>query len=109
MAANYYPVIFRAVSKLPANTREGRMELYGRARAALAAQSLPKRETKRELRALEWAIRHVEKSPKEIPGARGSTVLLVLTIFFFRTPWIVDPTSTSLYWVVRPWYRPFMK
>jgi hypothetical protein len=43
-AANYYPVIFRAVSGLPSNTHAARLGLYGQARKALAAQPLSKRE-----------------------------------------------------------------
>jgi hypothetical protein len=109
MAVNYYPVIFRAVLKLPTNTRQARMELYSHARATLAAQQLSKRDTKRELRALEWAIRNVEKSPDEIPGRRGSTALLVVSIFFLKVLWAFDATSMSLHWVIRPWYRPLVK
>jgi hypothetical protein len=74
-AANYYPVIFRAVSGLPSNTHAARLGLYGQARKALAAQPLSKRELKRELRALEHAIREVERSPDQIPGERGSLSL----------------------------------
>ena len=35
---NYYPLVFRAVSRLPNNTREARQELYNKARGAQAAQ-----------------------------------------------------------------------
>jgi hypothetical protein len=102
-AANYYPVIFRAVSGLPSNTHAARLGLYGQARKALAAQPLSKRELKRELRALEHAIREVERSPDQIPGERGSTPALVFSIFFLKMLWASDPTSMALYWVIRPW------
>jgi hypothetical protein len=101
----YYPLIFRAVSRLPSNDRPARQEVYDRARAALAAQPLPAKRIKREMRALEADIRSVEKSPHVIPGARGSTTLLVVSVFFFKILWVLDPTSMSLHWVIRPWCR----
>jgi hypothetical protein len=85
-------LIFRAVSRLPSNTRETRLEVYNRARKTLAAHPMAKREVKRELRALEWAIRDVERSPHEIPGTRGSTAVLILSIFFLKAIWAADPT-----------------
>jgi hypothetical protein len=103
--ADYYPVIFRAVSQLPSNTRKTRRVLYDRARTALAAQPISESQIKRELRALELAIRSVEKSPNEIPGTRGSTGGLIISIVFFKVLWVLDPTSMSLHWVVRPWNR----
>jgi hypothetical protein len=102
---DYYPLIFRAVLKLPSNTRAARFELYDHARKVLAAQPMPAAEIKRELRALEFAIRAIEKSPLEISGTRGSTAWLVVSIFFLKMLWIMDATSMSLYWVVRPWNR----
>ena len=36
--ADYYPLLERAVSRLPASTREGRQALYDRARNALLTQ-----------------------------------------------------------------------
>jgi hypothetical protein len=98
---NYYPVIFRAVSRLPSNTPKARREVYEQARKALAAHT----DSKREHNALEWTIRAVEKSPREIPGARASTASLVLSIVFLKVLWISDPTSMSAYWVVRPWNK----
>jgi hypothetical protein len=103
--ADYYPLIFRAVSQLPSNTRKARQALYDRARTALAAQPISESQIKRELRALEWAIRSVEKSPHEIPGTRGSTALLIISIIFLGRLWVLDPTSMSLHWVIRPWSR----
>jgi hypothetical protein len=100
-AVNYYPVIFRAVSRLPSNTPKARRELYTQAREALAAHT----NSKVEHNALEWAIRAVERSPKEIPGTRASTASLILSIFFLKVLWIADPTSMSAYWVVRPWNK----
>lgn len=46
----------------------------------------------------------IEKSPRDIREIRGSTALLVLSVFFPRL-WLIDITGMSLYWVVRPWYR----
>jgi hypothetical protein len=101
--ADYYPIIFRAVQKLPSNDRKARLELYDHARRTVSGQSLPAGEIKRELRALEFAIRAVEKSPTEIPGTRGSTPWLIVSIFFLSKLWVQDPTSMSLHWVIRPW------
>jgi hypothetical protein len=100
-AVNYYPVLFRAVSRLPSNTPKARAELYEQARKALATHT----NAKREHNVLEWAIRAVEKSPNEIPGTRASTVSLLLSIFFLKVLWISDSTSMSAYWVVRPWNK----
>jgi hypothetical protein len=102
---NYYPLIFRAVKRLPSNTRKARLELYDHARKTLAAQPMKKREIKRELRALKQAIRDAERSPDQIPGEHGSTVLLVVSIIFVKVLWVLDATSMSLYWVIRPWNR----
>jgi hypothetical protein len=102
---DYYPLIFRAVLKLPTNSRKARLELYDHARKTLAAQPLSAPEIKREFRALEFAIRAVEKSPLEIPGTRGSTAWLVVSIFFLKVLWAMDVTSMSLHWVIRPWNR----
>jgi hypothetical protein len=101
---DYYPLIFEAVLKLPSNTRKARLELYDHARKTLAAQPMPAAEIKRELRALEFAIRAVEKSPLEISGRRGSTAWLVVSMFF-PVLWVMDATSMSIYWVIRPWNR----
>ena len=88
--ADYYPIIFRAVQKLPSNDRKARFELYDHARRTVSGQSLPAGEIKRELRALEFAIRAVEKSPTEIPGTRGSTPWLIVSIFFLSKLWVQD-------------------
>jgi hypothetical protein len=101
---DYYPIISGAVLKLPSNTREARLELYEHARKTLTAQPMPAAEIKRELRALEFAIRAVEKSPRQISGARGSMAWLVVSMFF-PILWVMDATSMSFYWVVRPWSR----
>lgn len=104
MAANYYSLIFRAVSKLPSNTPKARRGIYERARKALAAQT----DAKPEHNALERAIRAVEKSPHEIPGTRGPTWLLLLSIFFLGNLWLLDSTCMSVFWVVRPWNKKLM-
>jgi hypothetical protein len=64
--ADYYPVLARAVSKLPNNTARSRRELYERARAIVIEQ-LRKNDpaglaskTTHELAALDTAIRRVE-------------------------------------------------
>ncbi len=103
MAANYYSLIFRAVSKLPSNTAKARREVYERARNALAAQT----DSKSDSNALERAIRAVERSPNEIPGTRGPTWLLMLSILALAKLWMLDATSMSAYWVVRPWNGDF--
>jgi hypothetical protein len=105
MAVNYYPLLFQAISRLPSNTRETRREVYARARAALVAQPLIESEIKRELRALERSIRDIEASPYQIPGTRASAGLLVLSILVLKVLWISEPTSMSVYWVIRPWNR----
>jgi hypothetical protein len=97
---NYYPLIFRAVSRLARNTPEARREVYERARAALTANTNDKKESG----ALEWAIHVVEKSPHLVPGTRGSTSLLALSMLF-PALWIQDATCTSLYWIARPWNK----
>jgi hypothetical protein len=97
---NYYPFIFRAVSRLPSNTAESRRRVYDQARAALAANA----NSRKERGALEWAIHAVETSPHVVPGARGSTLLLALSMFFAAL-WMQDATCMSVYWIVRPWNR----
>lgn len=102
---NYYPTIFRAVSVLPNNTREARRQLYENAREILKTQLAGEAaRLTRERGALEYAIQKVEKSPNEIPGARASTILLIASMWFGGL-WMLDATSMSLYWVVRPWSR----
>jgi len=64
--ADYYPLIRRAVSRLPENTKAARDALYERARAALAAQLRTRNpvisasNAAQELRSLEGAIAKVE-------------------------------------------------
>jgi hypothetical protein len=45
-----------------------------------------------------------EKSAGVNSKGRGSTSLLILSVFFPRL-WLMDITSMSLFWVIRPWYR----
>ncbi len=64
--ADYYPLIARAVAKLPENTAAARRELYDRARNALVKQlrgqtpTLSKSQVSQEQESLEQAIRKVE-------------------------------------------------
>jgi hypothetical protein len=64
--ADYYPLIFKAVSRLEPNTTETRGNIYDRARAAMLLQlrsvipSLTESEIGREQLALEEAIKKVE-------------------------------------------------
>jgi hypothetical protein len=64
--ADFYPLIARAVAKLPQNTDAARRTLYERARNALVAQlrgqtPTPSESTiERELESLEQAIRRIE-------------------------------------------------
>ncbi len=130
-ADDYYPVIARAISQLPSDTREARQTLYDRARMALAAQlkdgqHTSKSEAKRL--ALEIAIRRVEErasssqSPHAIPVIPNvehapkkkfrqsvaisspfhrPTTTLLIISIFFPRLWIIDFTCMSLYWVAR--------
>ncbi len=64
--ADYYPLIFLAVSRLEPNTAETRRSIYGRARTAMLLQlrsmtpSFAESEISREQSALEEAIKQVE-------------------------------------------------
>jgi hypothetical protein len=49
-------------------------------------------------------IKTIADSPRKFHETRGSTALLVVSIFFPRL-WLIDVTGMSLFWVVRPWYR----
>jgi hypothetical protein len=68
-------------------------------------------EIKREQRELEAAIRAVEarKYPRTkgaqhrdpLFATKSSTVLLVVSVFFFPRLWLIDVTCMSLWWVAR--------
>ena len=60
--ADYYPLLARAVASLPENTAEARLDLYERARSALAAQLPGRNESDggHERLSLEKAISSVE-------------------------------------------------
>jgi hypothetical protein len=76
LAADYYSVIARAVSRLPNNTREARQALYDRAGIALAAELLhgedpvSDAELVGERLAFERAIRKVEDNARETEPPR---------------------------------------
>ena len=55
-------------------------------------------------RQMQADVNGIEKPPRETRESRGSTALLILSVFFPRL-WLIDITGMSLYWVVRPWYR----
>jgi hypothetical protein len=111
----FYPVIARAIAQLPDNTREPRRDLYDRARATLRTQlneqHTPPVDFERDRRALEFAIRKIEKEsslkarptriPLRDPRHHPTTAFLVVSIFFFPGLWALDFTSMSLYWVAR--------
>jgi hypothetical protein len=73
---DYYPVLARAVSRLPANTAQARLELYGRARTIVIDELHRKDSQKsasvivREQAAFEMAVRRVEA---ESFSGRGQT------------------------------------
>jgi hypothetical protein len=73
--ADYYPLIFRAVSQLASNTAEARQALYERARTVFNAKvqgpdsSLSETEIKRARAVLETAIRRVETEQSQIDTA----------------------------------------
>jgi hypothetical protein len=95
---DYCSIVAGAVSKLPANTVEARQELYNHARAALARQlEQDPAGTKRERRALEKAIRQVERA--EPTHKSASKALLIASIFFLGQLWLVNYTS---YYVPSP-------
>jgi hypothetical protein len=103
--ADYYPVIARAVSRLPNDTPEARRTLYDRARMALTAQldEHDQLQIECERRALEAAIHRVENQRRvpEFLAKQPSTALLIASIILLSKLWVLDPTSMSLYWVAR--------
>jgi hypothetical protein len=126
-SADYYPVIARAVAGLTENTQQARQAVYDRARSVLltqlGGQDAPRARIEREQDALEAAIEKVEleasprsfwrrketrKNPLKIDAKtrepliarRGSTALLVVSLFFPRI-WLIDVTCMSLWWVAR--------
>jgi hypothetical protein len=92
--ADYYPVLVRAVSRLPNNNARARKELYERARAIaieeLRRQGKSAPEITREQDALETAIRRVEvESPSvEAPMVRSQTPA--------QAPGIRDPVAEAV-------------
>jgi hypothetical protein len=85
---DYSSIIAGAVSKLPTNNIEARQELYNHARAALARQlEQDPAGIKRERRALEKAIRQVERDKP------AYTALLIASIFFLGQLWLLEYTS----------------
>jgi len=82
--ADYYPVLFRAVSSLPHNNAQARLELYARARA-IVAEELRTRdpreltsETSRERAALETAIHRVETEAEPRPKTTARRLATIL-------------------------------
>jgi hypothetical protein len=75
--ADYYPVLARAVGKLPNNSALARKEVYASARTIVAAQlraqepPTPGRQIVRELAALETAIRKIEMEWRSAEAAAG--------------------------------------
>ncbi|WP_029353324.1 hypothetical protein [Bosea sp. 117] len=76
--ADYYPLLARAISGLPVNSKEARQVVYDRARTALLAQlrgadpPLPEEDVERERRSLDDAMRRIEAdyaSPAAPPPA----------------------------------------
>lgn len=71
--ADYYPVLARAVSSLPHNDAQARMELYARARTIIAEQlrhrdlKEPAAQMRREQAALDIAIRRLETESRSSP------------------------------------------
>jgi hypothetical protein len=89
---DYCSIIAGAVSKLPSNTVEARQELYDHARAALGRQlEQDPAGIKRQRRALEKAIRKVERA--EPTHKSASTALLIVSIFFLGQLRLVNYTS----------------
>jgi hypothetical protein len=113
--ADYQEILERAISDLPGNTPQARQALYARAKSALVtqlrAQEVTAAEIEREQRELEAAIRTVEarKHPRTrgaqrrdpLFATKSSTVLLVVSVFFFPRLWLIDVTCMSLWWVAR--------
>jgi hypothetical protein len=98
--SDYHSIIAQAVSQLPINTVEARLKLYDHARTALMRQleQEPRRIFGREQRALDKAIRQVEKSSPQYKST--STALLIVSMFFLHKLWVLDCTAMSTYWVV---------
>jgi hypothetical protein len=76
--ADYYPLIFKAVSRLEPNTTETRGKIYDRARTAMLLQlssvipSLTESEIGREQLALEEAIKRLKRKASTICAPRRS-------------------------------------
>jgi hypothetical protein len=96
---NYYALISDAVSQLEDKSEEARQAIYVKARNVLAdkLQGYGRRDTQREWKALEKAIRDVEEIYN--PAKAASTISLIASILFLPMLWIMDASSMSLYWI----------
>jgi hypothetical protein len=96
---NYYALISDAVSRLEDKSEEARQAIYAKARTVLAdkLQGYGRRDTQREWKALEKAIRDVEEIYN--PTKAASTISLIASILFLPMLWIMDASSMSLYWI----------
>ena len=112
-AADYRPLLLRAISQLPENNPASRAKLYERAAVALTEhlrRKTPKmldshitnetEELRRTTRELEREISTAER--KWQASTKGSTALLFVAALGFPVLWVLDFTSMSLYWIARP-------
>lgn len=106
-SVDYYAVINRAVVNLASNDRTNRQRIYELARKVLHSElrGQDRSRTKCEWKSFEKAVRNVETDAATRQRAQqkiepASTPLLVFSLLF-PSYWMIDCTSTSLYWVAR--------